>query len=431
MAKTYKAIKAHYWWPNMQKGIEKYIKKCDSCQQNKAKRSGPQGLLQPLPPPSKNWEEITMDFLTKLPETSKGYTAIFIVVCRMSKRVHFISTRNDADAPKTAMLFMWKIFCLHRLPKKIISDRDGKFISLFWQELFNLLGTKLSMSSARHPKTDGQTEHTIQTLENYLHHYIKYNQKDWDDKLFLAEFAYDNAVQDTIKMTPFQADGQDPKVPSIFLAYQLGDSGNDKVDTFLAGHISNINKCCQWLHKLGIGKTAPTPNKSTLVEEHNQQAILEAQKCMERYTNQGHKPVTFQVGDRVLISTKVFEELSSFTSRSNRALSAKYISLYTIIKQVTPVSFRVRLPAHITLVPTFHASLLAPYHEPNYELGYFTGHIPKLQNTPITAILDRKYSNGTVQYLAKWNNGDTHWVPGRNLEDAHPLILVWEDSLTA
>jgi hypothetical protein len=168
MAKTYKAIKARYWWPNMRKGIEEYIKKYDSCQRNKAKRSGPQGLLQPLPPLSKNWEEITMDFLTKLPETSKGHTVVFVVVCRMSKRAHFIPTQNDADAPKTAMLFMRKIFRLHGLPQKIISDRDGKFMSLFWQELFNLLGTKLAMSSARHPETDGQTERTIQTLENYL-----------------------------------------------------------------------------------------------------------------------------------------------------------------------------------------------------------------------------------------------------------------------
>jgi hypothetical protein len=109
-----------------------------------------------------------MDFLTKLPETSKGHTVVFVVVCQMSKRVHFIPTRNDADAPKIAMLFMREIFRLHGLSQKIISDRDGKFMSLFWQELFNLLGTKLAMSSARHPETDGQTERTIQTLENYL-----------------------------------------------------------------------------------------------------------------------------------------------------------------------------------------------------------------------------------------------------------------------
>jgi hypothetical protein len=372
-----------------------------------------------------------MDFLTKLPETSKSHTAVFVVVCWMSKRVYFIPTRNDADASKTAILFMWKIFRLHGLPQKIISDRDGKFMSLFWQELFNLLGTKLAMSSTRHPETDGQTECTIQMLENYLRYYIKYNQKDWDDKLFLTEFVYNNAVQDTIKMTPFQANGQDSKIPSTFLAYQLGNSGNEKVDTFLAGHISNINKCRQWLHKQGFGKMAPLPNQPTPVEEHNRLAILEAQKRMEKYTNLSRKPVTFKEGDRVLISIKAFEELSSFTSRSNRALSAKYIDPYTITKQVTLVSFRMCLLAHIILVPTFHASLLAPYHEPNYELGYFTGHIPKLQDVPITTILDRKYSNSIVQYLVKWNNGEMHWIPGRNLEDAHSLILVWEDSLTA
>jgi hypothetical protein len=91
-------------------------------------------------------------------------------------------------------------------------------------------------------------------------------------------------VQDIIKMMLFQVDKQDPKVPSTFLIYQL-DLENEKIDIFLAGQISNINKCYQYLQKQSIGKTIPTLNKSTLIEEQNHQAILEAQNHMEKYTN--------------------------------------------------------------------------------------------------------------------------------------------------
>ena len=175
------------------------------------------------------------------------------------------------------------------MPNDIVSDRDGKFTSLFWQELFSQLGSKLSLSSARHPETDGQTERTIQMLENYLRHYIKYNQKDWDDKLFLAEFAYSNSWQDTIKMTPFQADGQNPLTPSNFLTYQQHQSGNQGVDDVLSGHAENLRLCQKILEKVGIKSgvkyTKQEEIKITPQENNAKQLILLAQERMAKYAN--------------------------------------------------------------------------------------------------------------------------------------------------
>ena len=164
----------------MQKEVAKYCRTCETCQKTKAERKKNRGLLQPLPIPSKCWEEISMDFLTHFPLTQHGHSAIYVVVDRLSKMAHFIPTHDNATPEYTAKLFLDHIIKLHGVSKSIVSDRDGKFTSDFWIQLFKYLGTNLDMSSARHPETDGQTEKTIQTLEAYLRQYISYNQKDWD-----------------------------------------------------------------------------------------------------------------------------------------------------------------------------------------------------------------------------------------------------------
>ena len=75
----------------------------------------------------------------------------------------------------------------HGLPETIVSDRDRRFVAAMWKELWSLLGTKLNMSSAFHPETDGQTERQNRTLEEYLRSYINLDQNDWDEHLICAE----------------------------------------------------------------------------------------------------------------------------------------------------------------------------------------------------------------------------------------------------
>src|SRR6266511_685843 len=128
------------------------------------------------------------------------------MVDRLSKRDHFEPTVTTATAPDTAKLFFSSIFRLHGLPRAIVSDRDSKFTSRFWQELFRLLGVKLAMSTAFHPQTDGQTERANRTLEDMLRAFVNYRQTNWDECLPAAEFAYNNSLQASTGYTPFFLD---------------------------------------------------------------------------------------------------------------------------------------------------------------------------------------------------------------------------------
>ncbi|CAI7932609.1 unnamed protein product, partial [Closterium sp. NIES-54] len=156
--KTYARLSNDYHWPRMHADVRDFIRSCPTCQQLKARTTNRYGLLQPIPPPTKVWDEVTMDFIMDLPRTPRSYNAILVVVDRLSKMSHFIPTHTTVTAPETARLFFDHIVRLHGLPSTIISDRDPRFLSNFWQSLFKLHGTRLKFSTAYHPETDGQTE---------------------------------------------------------------------------------------------------------------------------------------------------------------------------------------------------------------------------------------------------------------------------------
>jgi len=156
--KTTEAIMRNFYWQKMGKDIKRYIQTCDTCQRNKASNQIPAGLLQPLSTPGKRWKEITMDFIIQLPLTRQGHDAIVVFVDCLSKHVHFQPMYTSATAPEIAKIFFTTIFRNHGLPKVIISDRNPKFTSHFWQSVFKHLVTKNAMSTTFYPQTDGQTE---------------------------------------------------------------------------------------------------------------------------------------------------------------------------------------------------------------------------------------------------------------------------------
>nr|GEV66022.1 putative reverse transcriptase domain-containing protein [Tanacetum cinerariifolium] len=139
--KMYQDLKKLYWWPNMKADIATFVSKCLTCAKVKAEHQNPSGLLQQPKIPKWKWEKITMDLVSGLPRTPSGYDSIWVIVDRLTK---------------------------HGVPVSIISDKDSLFTSRFWKTLQEALGTKLNMSTAYHPETDGQNERTIQTLEDLL-----------------------------------------------------------------------------------------------------------------------------------------------------------------------------------------------------------------------------------------------------------------------
>jgi len=145
-----------------------------------------------------------MDFITHLPK-SEGYGTILVVIDRLTKMSHFISCSKDLDARQFANLFMKEIVRLHGLLHHIITDRGTLFTLDLWKKTAGKLEIERRLSTAFHPQTDGQSERTNDILEQYLRAYINYQQDDWSGYLPLAEFAYNNGYQETIKNTPFFA----------------------------------------------------------------------------------------------------------------------------------------------------------------------------------------------------------------------------------
>jgi hypothetical protein len=133
--KMYKDVKGSYWWNNMKRDIAKFVEQCPTCQQVKAEHQRPAGMLKPLLIPKWKWDEIAMNFIVGLPRTSTGEDAIWVVVDQLTKSAHFIPVKVKDPMDKLARLYVQNIVRLHGVPSAIVSDRDSRFTSRFWQSL--------------------------------------------------------------------------------------------------------------------------------------------------------------------------------------------------------------------------------------------------------------------------------------------------------
>ena len=193
-----------FYWPGMKKDVVEFVKQCDVCQSNKHENVPYPGLLQPLPVPNQAWSQISMDFIESLPN-SEGADTILVVVDRFIKFSHFIPLKHPFSAVVFAQLFLTHVSRLHGLPDVIVSDRDKLFTSLFWQELFRLLGTRLNLSSAYQPQKNGQSERVNQCVETYLRCMSSDRPQKWKSWLPMAEWWYNTNYHTSLKMTPFEA----------------------------------------------------------------------------------------------------------------------------------------------------------------------------------------------------------------------------------
>ena len=148
--KTYHGVKQEFLWDGLKSDIQKFVAECLVFQKNKVEKIKTLSLLQPLSIPSQRWEEISMDFITGLPN-SKGKTVIMVVVDRLTKYAHFCALSHPFKASTVATTFMDTIQKLHGNPRVIVSDKDPIFTRNFWMELFSCLGTQLAHSSSYHP----------------------------------------------------------------------------------------------------------------------------------------------------------------------------------------------------------------------------------------------------------------------------------------
>ncbi|GJY93726.1 putative reverse transcriptase domain-containing protein [Tanacetum coccineum] len=221
--KMYQDLKKLYWWPNMKAEIATYVSKCMTCAKVKAEYQKPSGLLVQPKIPEWKWENITMDFVTKLPKTASGQDMIWVIVDRLTKSAHFLPAKENDSMEKLTRQYLKEVVSRHGVPVSIISDRDGKFVSQFWQSLQKSFGTQLDMSTTYHLEIDGQSERTIQTLEDMLRACVIDFGNGWDRHLPLIEFSYNNSYHTSIKVAPFEA-FYGRKCRSLICWVEVGDA---------------------------------------------------------------------------------------------------------------------------------------------------------------------------------------------------------------
>jgi len=238
VAKTSHRLQSSFFWHGLKEDVKRFVRECKVCQQTKSSTRRPAGLLQPLPIPTRVWEDISMDFITHLP-ASHGFTVIFVVVDRYSKGIHLGALPTQFSAFKVATLFLDLVCKHHGFPRSIVSDRDPIFLSSFWRELFCLHGTLLRMSTAYHPQTDGQTEVMNRILEQYLRSFVHSQPANWFRYLALVEWSYNTSIHTSLGFTPFEVIYG--KTPPTLPHYIPGLTSNEAVD--------NLIHNCQEIHR--------------------------------------------------------------------------------------------------------------------------------------------------------------------------------------
>ena len=203
--KMYQDLRRQYYWSGMKRHVGDFVRRCLTCQQVKAVHQKPAGLLQPLEVAEWKWEHVTMDFVTHLPRTPQGHDAVWVIADRLTKLAHFLAVQMTFTLERFCRLYIREIVRLHGVPVSIVSNRDPRFTAHFWKSIQKAIGTRLTMSTTFHPQTDGQSERTIQVLEDMLRACILDHKGRWEEHFPLVEFAYNNSYQASIQIAPYKA----------------------------------------------------------------------------------------------------------------------------------------------------------------------------------------------------------------------------------
>jgi len=269
-----------------------------------------------------------MDFITKLPKstdpaTGDRYDSILVIVDKLIKYSHIIACKEKFIAEQLGYIILDRLIRYHGIPKGLTSDRDKLFTSNYWKTLLPMLGTRLRMSTAYHPVTDGQTERTNQSLEQYLRHYINNTHSNWVSLLPMAQLALNAKVSDTTKVTPFFANYG--KKPNLFDEERM--------------HLSA---------QLAIERVA------TLKKVHDN--ISKMQERSAKYQNKKRKTASqLKEGDKVYLLTKNLR-----TRKPSKKLDHVKVEPFLVKKAKGLVNYELDLPKDARIFPVFHISLLEP-----------------------------------------------------------------------
>ena len=400
---TANLLKSYWWTKGVHRTIKKYVEHCPTCQRIKPKTTTSRAPLQSMPTPTRPWEHMSMDFITNLPEVD-GYNAIVTFVDMFTKQAHFAPCSSNVNARQLAKIYLDTVYKHHGIQRLFIGDRDPKYTSEYWRSLMQQLKTKMNLSTAYHPQTDGNTERVHRTIEQILRAFVHNCPEEWIRDLSLAEFCYNNARHASTKLSPFEAIyGLQPLTPITLIE-------------------------------------PPNTDSIDVVERiHDIHAMVEEELKLAKATQKHH-------ADKVSTVSQIKENTYVLLDTSNLKLhnqpckkfKARFVGPYKVIQQISSVVFKLELPPTLQIHPVFHVSKLKLYNSTNPELED-VDYIPAKADYPkdehvfyVDKIVDHKmgplpsrYPKGpTLQFKVRWDGytkqHDT-WEPYSSLKHLDEL----------
>jgi hypothetical protein len=433
-AKTYNRIAAVYYWPRMSRDIKKYTSTCDICQKAKPRRHAPIGMLQPIPIPSQPFEVVTMDFIPELPEC-EGYDNVLVIVDKLTKYAIFIPTTTTITEKGTAELFFQHVISQYGIPRQVITDRDIRWKGEFWREICDRMGMTRALTTAYHPQADGQTEIMNQSLEISLRAYIGPKRDNWVGSLNGLALSYNS--------TPHTATGFSPAYLLRGYVPITGSSLLHSPDSIPRNY--SLEPHGEEITPEIADNTTLRPEALEMIElfkaerQQAQEALQLGQYFQKRAYNRGRLAFEFEEGEKVLINPHSLSLLRTEKGRG-RKLLMKYDGPFEIIKKISPVSYRLRMPASYGIHPVLNIAHLEKYQTSPPEFGERPqkslnredfDDLPEYEVERIVAERRKKGRNGKriLQYLTRFKGYSeefNEWLSENQLKNAPEPLELWK-----
>ena len=393
--RTRELVMRKFFWPQMKRDIDSYVRGCQLCARNKDDQHAHYGQLMPLEPPERPWSRIGFDMITDCPKTKNGNDAIFVIIDHFSKGVRLRATKMTLDAEGAADIIRKEVITKKGVMKRIVADRDRRWVNRFWKKLAKKLSFAMNLSTAFHPPTDGQTERINRVIEAFLRSYINYMQDDWEEWLDLAEFAINNSVHEAHGMTPFFIEnGYDPELEVV------PERPGEPVTETRAREYADFM----------------TELQAVLREN-----LIQSQERNKKYFDRRRKEMTFELGDQVYLRTKNIR-----TRRPCKKLDQRKLGPYPVIEVINRNAYKLQLPPEIRIHPVFHVELLEKYVPPQ-EGQEIPASVPVIvdghKEWEVDEILGAKRDAvGQLWFRVIWKMGDQTTEPATHLKDCNAII---------
>ncbi len=385
-----KIIRKYYYWSSMRKTISQYIRNYYICQRLKTSRNKFNELLHSLLILEQQWKNIVMNFIIDL-SLSKDKNVILTVICRLTKKRHYISCFTDDEritAEKTAELMLQWIYRIHDLLDFIVSNQDSQFTFILWKSLCKRLDINLRLFTVYHLQINDQSERVNQNIERYLRFFCSYMQNDWAKLLFMIEFVDNNALFSVIFSISFFLNKDFHSCMSFELDIIEYESFRERLQMTKVENISeHMNKTLKFARE----------------------SLVKTQKQIMKQVNKHRKEVDYEIKSKMFLNKR-----NIITARSFKKLDDKMLDSFTNLDLVDS-SYKLKLSESMHVHDVFQSDLLCSAVDdllPDQKNEFSDSIVINDEDEwKIDDILNFRRYRRRLQYKVKWNDydNDLNW----------------------